>query len=169
MPSNTDVLIQPLSLLRLVWFHEIGMPLFQRPFNWGSSGENFDKALQYFDRFLQNKEANLFFGAVFVHATRRYDYARDEAVSVQLSDGQHRLATVVLAALALNAQIRMALQSPLLDEEDRYDLEKIVQSPVIKRATNANVHVVVNDFGNTQRITEFVNSALSRIDTLGIL
>lgn len=109
MATNTDVLVQPLSLQRLVAFRELRMPLFQRPYQWGAPGEHRDRALKYFERFLQNRDANLFFGSVFVHAAHRYDYARDEAVKVQLSDGQHRVVTVVLAAIAVERRLREVL------------------------------------------------------------
>lgn len=154
MATNTDVLVQPLSLQRLVAFRELRMPLFQRPYQWGAPGEHRDKALKYFERFLQNRDANLFFGSVFVHAAHRYDYARDETVKVQLSDGQHRVVTVVLAAIAVERRLREVLCE--LDEDDCADAEKALSSAGLCKCARSGVYCVIDKFGNSEQVGAFI-------------
>lgn len=161
MATNTDVLVQPLSLQRLVAFRELRMPLFQRPYQWGSPGENRDKALKYFERFLQNREANLFFGSVFVHAAHRYDYARDETVKVQLSDGQHRVVTVVLAAMAVERRLREVLAD--LDDDDYVDAEKALNSAGLCKCAMSGVYCVIDKFGNSEQVGAFIRRELASL------
>lgn len=99
---KTEVLNMNFTLMDILKFKEIEAPLFQRPYGWGIKKDKIDlenKPVEYFRDFLCNNNKNLFLGTVFVHSKARYDYTKEDKkdFSVNLSDGQHRLAMSIIS------------------------------------------------------------------------
>lgn len=81
-------------------YRKLTLPLFQRCYSWGGPDKE-HAASGYFMEFLSNRNANDFFGHLFVYAEERYQFETDTRAEAFLGDGQHRLCTIVLGGLVI--------------------------------------------------------------------
>lgn len=90
---------QPL-LTTLLAYSRIELPLFQRYYSWGGADKE-TAASVYFTRFLANPRASKMLGNILIYSAKRAEFQSDTRAEVYLADGQHRLGTIVLAAVAV--------------------------------------------------------------------
>jgi hypothetical protein len=95
---KTEILNINFSLIEILKFKEIEAPLFQRPYSWGI-GKLSEKSTNYFEEFLSNNKKNSYLGTISIHSKSKYDYEKicKKDFLVNLSDGQHRLATALIS------------------------------------------------------------------------
>jgi len=160
--SKFDVIYQNIGIDRILSFQTIQMPIFQRRYSWGIEKQE-DKAQEYFREFLSNRGSNNFYGIVFIHTKQRYNYSTDEAISVYLSDGQHRLVTVILSALCIKDVLSQVVAT---DQEDMDLIEEVINSNIIKLSTQSNVEAVIDENLNSKLVIKFIEESLFNISKL---
>jgi hypothetical protein len=124
-PQNHSISIK--NLLK----HKIGIPLFQRGYSWGVN-ENSNKPLKYFQDFLSNENIHHDFGNLFVYCLEYYEEEKWQnpkfytdkkdseivinPIHIYLTDGQHRLSTLVLSLLAVQTYLNSKYTKCIIDE-----------------------------------------------------
>lgn len=167
--STTEIVLVSPSLSKILSYRSLKMPMFQRHYGWGEPGKE-SLGLSYFSNFLANPEASTFFGQINLFSTSRWDYYRDEGVEVGISDGQHRLVTLVLSILAVRARLMEVVNAPVaLDEhtreaqdDDKYEARRILENPAIKSMCDCTLEVVYHPSGKKAKVVPFVNESLEK-------
>ncbi|MBR7512714.1 DUF262 domain-containing protein, partial [Mycobacterium tuberculosis] len=94
------------TLVDLCACQALRTPIFQRPYGWTP-----EKAVEYFRDFLANPKANNLFGSVFGYCQTPWSRAAPSANEMFVTDGQHRLVTSTVVAVALLAERESRLKA----------------------------------------------------------
>jgi len=168
---TTEVKIYTPSLADLCACQALRMPVFQRPYGWAP-----EKAVEYFRDFLSNRHANNLFGSVFGYCQVPWNKVAPTTNELYVTDGQHRLVTSTLAAVALLAEREQRLVHPANGEalsDDALDaLEELRSNPdqvaAIERIASAKIHFMVDEDGNTDFVSEFLAKTDAQVERLRV-
>lgn len=149
-------------LVRLLSFEGLQLPTFQRHYGWGEKGA-LEKGVEYLANFLLNKERHPIFGSVYIYSDQRYNYDIDDGIRVWVSDGQHRLVTVVLSAKAILRRLKEIAKSPDLDADEREALDYLLSAPELVAVAQSRLEVLLDEFGRTAQVVKFIDETLHGI------
>lgn len=158
--AETKVNVHTPTLIGLCSSKSLRMPVFQRPYGWPP-----EKAVEYFRDFLTNTAANNLFGSVFGYSQRAWLRSPRDAGENELyvTDGQHRLVTSAVAAIALLAEreSRLAVAETLdsISPDMAYALEQLRNSAELNdllKIAATNLEFMVNSDGRTASVHDFL-------------
>ena len=165
MSSESEILSYQPSLKTILAYPRLSVPLFQRPYSWGAPKKDF-AARNYFLEFLANREANSVFGLVILYAATRYDFEHGTSIEAYIADGQHRLVTVVMGALAVQEALKRVAQDSHCEISKRAVDLLSRHHQLLATLTSSRIEVMLSPGAVPVRLTDFLNEQIHQLATL---
>ncbi|WP_175719839.1 DUF262 domain-containing protein [Burkholderia anthina] len=165
----TEVKVYTPTLIDLCSCQALRTPIFQRPYGWLP-----EKAIEYLRDFLTNRKANNLFGSVFGYCQTPWNRATPSANEMFVTDGQHRLVTSTVVAIALLAEreSRLAANDGISNlAEDTLDMLQELRDnqdhvEALSKIANANIEFMVDEDGTVANLRTFLFESDARIKAL---
>lgn len=166
---STEVKVYTPTLVDLCSCQALRTPIFQRPYGWTP-----EKAVEYFRDFLANPKANNLFGSVFGYCQTPWSRAAPSANEMFVTDGQHRLVTSTVVAVALLAERESRLKACEAKSELSDDTQDILGElsrnqdhvDALAKIANANIEFMVDEDGTVANLRTFLVESDARIKAL---
>lgn len=165
MSSKSEALLYQPSLKTVLAYHRLSVPMFKRHYSWGAPEKKF-AARSYFLEFLTNRNANDFFGHIVVYSATRHDFEKDDNANVYLVEGQHRLVTVVLGALAVHEALKHVAQHVHRGVAERAAAMLSEHHELFTTLTGSNMEVKLFPGEAPVRLTGFIQGQRSKLSEL---
>lgn len=165
MSASSEALSFQPTLKTLLGYAKLSIPLFQRPYSWGGP-EKENAAKSYFSEYLADPHAVNFFGFIILYSPTRHDFKNDTNVEVHIADGQHRLVTVVLAAMAVQDALDRLMQTKDAGAVRQASELLSRNQKLLSALTNSNIEVKLAPGAQPIRLKDFIKEQTAQLEHL---